>query len=116
MRSVLCLTAVAALLLTANEVQAQSGGQCGGGMQSARGSQLASAGVTGSFTQGAMSPSLFGPTQAYLQSAAMMSARQSQERARRVAQHNAVYQERREQLVAARQSALGRVNVVQTAR
>jgi hypothetical protein len=49
---------------------------------------------------------MLGPTQAYLQAAAAMSAYQAQQREQRVSHNRQVYQQRRAELVAARQAAL----------
>jgi hypothetical protein len=86
---------------------AQGGGrQCGGGMQAAGGMPASSlAGTPGMSSAGSLGQML-GPTQAYLQAAAAMSAYQAQQREQRVSQNRQVYQQRRAELVAARQAAL----------
>jgi hypothetical protein len=112
MRSFFVLAMFAGLSLTTISFvpAAGGGGQCGGGMQRPGGAQGQS---SGNLSQAA-GPSLLGPTQAYLQAAAAMSARQAQEREKRLTQHNIVYQKRREEAVAARQASLRAVRTQST--
>jgi hypothetical protein len=99
--------AAASSLALSAPASAQGGGrQCGGGMQSAGGISASSlAGTPGISSTGSLGQML-GPTQAYLQAAAAMSAYQAQQREQRVSQNRQVYQQRRAELVAARQATL----------